>query len=80
MASMPPAMPPTTGPHLVTASDEEEDASSEGDALEVELEVVLGFEGDVVRVPEDWGNDRESVVLATIGATVSVGDADACAE
>jgi hypothetical protein len=53
MASMPPAKPPTTGPHLVTASDEEEDASSEGDALEVELEVVLGFEGDVVRVPED---------------------------
>lgn len=51
IAIMPPAIPPTTGPHLVTAWDEEEEALSEGDAPE--LEVVLGLEGDAVGVPED---------------------------
>lgn len=52
---------------------------SEGDALE--LEVVLGLEGEeAVRVPVDWGNERDSVVLAVVGATVTVGEAEACAK
>jgi hypothetical protein len=64
---------------LLTASDEEEEVLSEGDALE--LEVVLGLEGEeAVRVPVDWGNERDSVVLAVVGATVTVGEAEACAK
>jgi hypothetical protein len=70
-AKIPPAMPPTTGPHFVTASEEED-----------EEEVLEGSEDVTEEAREEVdvaAKNRERVVVATVGATVTVAEAEAFA-